>query len=96
MNYKGLSQKKMFVKEKAEHPSFSDAQVNQIVLDHEKKSFFDVAGADVTPKQKRDYFLKQVTLELKKPSPDYQAVAYYRGEIAKIPRGYLYPVIKKN
>ena len=96
MSYKGLSQKKMFVKEKAEHPSFTNSQVNQIVLDHEKKSISDIAGADVTPKQKYDYFAKQIFIELKKPSPDYQAIAYYRGEMARIPKGHLVPVFKKK
>lgn len=101
MSYKGLSAKTTFFKKSnLEKSSYQESNDAQELSAHfgatENKSVVDIADSNITPKQKYDYFRKKTFEELKKPDPDYKAVAYYRNEMRKIPRGYLFPVVKKN
>lgn len=81
-------ERKEFLKERKEHPSFSDKQVKQIVKDHEaeekeKQSFSSVAEKNVSDKEKADFHRKQILSELRKDKPDYKAIHYHRLESLK-------------
>ena len=78
---------KAFAKERKEHPSFTDKQVKQIIKDHAKAdSVYSVASSDVSPKQKYTFHMKEVFKELKKDSPDWNAIKYHRAECEKYRR----------
>ena len=89
MGYKAFSGE--VAQERSQHPQLNEKQAELLVVQHE--SIADVK--DLTPRQKKDWYAKQIFAETRKEKPDWQAVRYYRQEMAKIPRGYLYPVVKK-